>query len=79
LALSYEDKQRVRDLWAKGNREMNSSSITDRNVSQRIIEVTDESVSDTSSMSVSGITAESSGVGSQMSQRQRNRNNNPYD
>jgi hypothetical protein len=79
LALSYEDKQKVRDLRAKRNREMNASNITaERNVSPRIIEVTDDSVSDNRTLSISGITANSdtSGIGSQMSQRQRNRNNN---
>jgi hypothetical protein len=90
LALSSEDRQKVRDLRAKRNRDMNSSSMTtDRNVIQRVeyIDVTDASTGDTASnrsMSVSGITAtsnsttESSGIGSQMSQRStsRNRNNN---
>jgi hypothetical protein len=78
-ALSFEDKQRVRDLRAKRNREMNSSSIsTNRNVTPRIEEITDDSTTDHRSMAVSAITAstDSSGIGSQMSQRQQNRNNN---
>jgi hypothetical protein len=64
---------------------MNNSAITtERNVSQRYIDVTDESIGDstsTRSMNVSGITAtsnsteSSSGIGSNMSQRPRNRNN----
>jgi hypothetical protein len=90
LALSSEDRQKVRNLRAKRNRDMNSSSMTtDRSVVQRVeyIDVTDASTGDTASnrsMSVSGITAttnstaESSGIGSQMSQRSasRSRNNN---
>jgi hypothetical protein len=84
LALSYEDRQKVRDLRAKRNRDMNGSVTTlDRNVSQRYNDVTDESIADTNtsrSMAVSGITStsntsnESSGIGSSMSQRTRNRN-----
>jgi hypothetical protein len=81
LALSLEDKQKVRDLRAKRNREMNASVVTmDRNVAQRVIEVTDESTADTRSMAVSGITAntDTGGIGTQMSQRPnpRHRNNN---
>jgi hypothetical protein len=85
LALSFEDKQKVRDLRAKRNREMNASVMTvDRNVAQRYNDVTDESVGDTTSsrsMAVSGITSTStnstdtSGIGSSMSQRNRPRNN----
>jgi hypothetical protein len=84
LALSYEDRQKVRDLRAKRNRDMNASVATlDRNVSERYNDVTDESIADTNSsrsMAVSGITStsntsnESSGIGSSMSQRTRNRN-----
>jgi hypothetical protein len=84
LALSYEDRQKVRDLHSKRNREMNASVATiDRNVSQRYNDVTDKSISDTNSsrsMAVSGITStssstnDSSGIGSNMSQRTRNRN-----
>jgi hypothetical protein len=78
IALSFEDKQRVRDLRAKRNREMNTSAINvDRNVAQRTNEITDDSTLETRSMTVSGITADT-GIGSQMSQRQnpRSRNNN---
>jgi hypothetical protein len=76
--LSYEDRQKVRDLRAKRNCEMNASAVTvKRNVIPR---VTDESTIDTRSMTISAITADT-GIGSQMSQRQhpRNRNTIPYD
>jgi hypothetical protein len=90
LALLTEDRQKVRDLRAKINRDMNASSISsERSVVQRVeyIDVTDSSAADTASnrsMSVSGITAtsnttsDSSGIGTSMSQRSnpRNRNNN---
>jgi hypothetical protein len=79
LALSFEDKQKVRDLRAKRNREMNSSSIsTDtRNVLPRVSEVSDTSTIDSRSMNISTITSsQSSGIGTQMSQRPTPRNNN---
>jgi hypothetical protein len=78
LALSFEDKQKVRDLRSKRNREMNSSSITteNRNVNPRITEVSDTSTIESRSMNISGITSsQSSGLGSQMSQRQPRNNN----
>jgi hypothetical protein len=78
LALSFEDKQKVRDLRSKRNREMNSSSITteNRNVTPRITEVSDTSTIESRSMNISGITSfQSSGLGSQMSQRQPRNNN----
>jgi hypothetical protein len=76
IALSYEDKQKIRDLRAKRNRDMNTSSIK-RNVNPRINEVSDSSTIDTRSMAVSVITSisDSTGIGTQMSQRP-NRNNN---
>ena len=88
LALSFEEKQKVRELRSKRNRNMNASGITSesRNVVQRVeyVDVTDASTNDgssTRSMSVSGITANSSdtggtdGIGSNMSQRQFTRRN----
>jgi hypothetical protein len=79
LALSFKDRQKVRDLRAKRNREMNSSSIsTDtRNVLPRVSDVSDTSTIDSRSMNISTITSsQSNGIGSQMSQRQIPRNNN---
>jgi hypothetical protein len=80
LALSYEEKQRVREMRNKRHRDMNASvTNTDRNVTPRIVDVTDEATVDTRTMSISGITASSDGIGSQMSQRTINRprtNNN---
>jgi hypothetical protein len=80
LALSFEDRQKVRDLRAKRNRDMNVSTITsERNVSQRYNDVTDDSAADstsTRSMAISGITStsattseSSNGIGANMSQR----------
>jgi hypothetical protein len=77
IALSYKDKQKVRELRAKRNRELNTSSI-ERNANPRINEVSDTSTIDSRSMSISGITSnsESTGIGTQMSQRPNVRNNN---
>jgi hypothetical protein len=79
LALSFEDRQKVRDLRAKRNRYMNTSVIsTERNVSQRYNDITDESAADSvsnRSMAISGITSnstttsDSSRIGGNMSQR----------
>jgi hypothetical protein len=76
LALSYEEKQKVRDLRAKRNRDLNTSSI-ERNVNPRVNEISDASTLDTRSLSISGITAntESTGISTQMSQRPNARNN----
>jgi hypothetical protein len=76
LALSFEDKQRVRELRTKRNREMNTSEMrTERNVVAKGSAVSEGgstmgNTMETRSMGVSEISMET-GLGTQMSQRQR--------